>query len=245
MVSREMPNNLILRSLPPDAFAHLQRHLTPISLRERSVVHPLGEPISDVFFVETGMVSLILLSQGGGGIETGVVGAEGMVGALIALGSPRSPIQAAVQISGHAFKCSAAAFLDSYQTTPAMREQVNLSIAHTLLQAQQNALCHALHSVEARLCRWLLQTQDLVHSNVLNLTQEFLSNMLGVQRTSVSITAHALQQQGLIRYRRGHIQILNRPRIEECACECYSALSRKLLVMSHKAMQPGPAQMMR
>lgn len=238
-----MPNNGILRSLPPDELSRLQRHLTPIPLRVRSVLNTMSEPVRDVFFVESGMVSLILLARSGGAIETGVVSADGIVGALVCLGAGRSPVQAAVQMPGQAFKCATASFLECYQTMPSLRQQVNLSIAHLLLQAQQNALCHALHSVEARLCRWLLQAQDLAHSDVLDLTQEFLSNMLGVQRTSVSITAHALQQAGLVRYRRGHIQILDRPRLEECACECYRMLSGKLLATTDEAARLNPAPM--
>jgi len=97
-----------------------------------------------------------------------------------------------------------------------------------LLQAQQSAGCHAFHRVEARLCRWLLQAADTTESNTVNLTQEFLSHMLGVQRTSVTITAHALQKSGLIRYSRGKIEILDRHGIEECACECYAVLRREI-----------------
>jgi CRP-like cAMP-binding protein len=188
----------------------------------------MNEPIRDVYFVESGMVSLILLSIKGGGIETGAAGPADMVGAAVVLGCERSPIQAAVQLPGHAFKCSVLAFLDAYRSMPSLRDQVNISLGHILLQAQQNALCHALHTVEARLCRWMLQAQDMVHGKGLDFTQEFLSNMLGVQRTSVSITAHSLQQAGFIRYRRGRIEVLNREGLEESACECYRALYRKL-----------------
>ena len=92
------------------------------------------------------------------------------------------------------------------------------------MQAQQNAACHALHSVRNRLCRWLLQSQDMIGSDTFTLTQEFLSHMLGVRRTSVSIDAHALQEAGLIRYSRGNIKILNRNGLEDCACECYSII---------------------
>jgi CRP-like cAMP-binding protein len=240
-----MPNNRILRSLPPDEFALLQRRLTLTPLAQRSVLNAMSEPVRDVYFVESGVVSLMLLSRSGGAIETGVVGSEGMVGALVALGTPRSPVQAAVQIAGQAFRCPTAAFLDAYQSMPFLRELANLSVAHLLVQAQQNTFCHALHSVESRLCRWLLQAQDLVHDNVLNLTQEFLSTMLGVQRTSVSITAHALQQQGLIRYRRGHIEISDRRGLEESACECYRVLSGKLVAATDEAAQPHTAQMLR
>ncbi len=97
-----------------------------------------------------------------------------------------------------------------------------------LFQAQQSAACHAIHSVEARLCRWLLLSQDIIGSEHVTLTQEFLSHMLGVQRTSVSLSAHALQKSGLIKYSRGKIKIIDRKGIEECACECYPAIRARI-----------------
>jgi CRP-like cAMP-binding protein len=218
-----MPNNRRLRSLPTDEWATLQRCLASVPLHHRSILNAMDHPIREVYFVESGIVSLVRLAQSGGGIETGVVGPEGLVGGFIAMGHARSPVQAAVQIAGRAFKCSAASFLDAYESMRGLRALVNADIGNLLLQAQQNALCHAMHSIEARLCRRILQTQDLTGSKMIDLTQEFLSNMLGVQRTSVSIIAHTLQQSGLIRYRRGHIEILDRQRLEQHACKCYSA----------------------
>ena len=125
---------------------------------------------------------------------------------------------------GNGLTMPKARFVDAYHTHPQLRNLVNRYQAILLLQARQNAACHALHSIRSRLCRWLLQSQDTIGSATFILTQEFLSHMLGVRRTSVSIDAHALQQAGLIRYARGHITILDRDGLEECACECYSII---------------------
>jgi CRP-like cAMP-binding protein len=125
-------------------------------------------------------------------------------------------------MSGTALMMPKSRFVDAYHAH--LRNLINRFQAIILIQARQNAACHALHSVRSRLCRWLLQSQDMIGSETFTLTQEFLSHMLGVRRTTVSIEAHALQEAGLIRYRRGHINILNRDGIEDCACECYSVI---------------------
>jgi CRP-like cAMP-binding protein len=117
-----------------------------------------------------------------------------------------------------------APFVETYLKHPHLRNLVDRYQATLMAQAQQNAACHALHSVRSRLCRWLLQSQDMVGSDSFSLTQEFLSHMLGAPRNTVSVEAHAMQEAGVIRYRRGHITILNRDGLEDCACECYSVI---------------------
>ena len=107
---------------------------------------------------------------------------------------------------------------------PALRNLLDRYLGILMIQAQQNAACHALHSVRSRFCRWFLQSQDMIGRDTFDLTQEFLSHMLGVRRNTVSVEAHAVQEAGLIRYRRGHISILNRDGLEDCACECYSVI---------------------
>jgi CRP-like cAMP-binding protein len=129
-----------------------------------------------------------------------------------------------VQLDGAAVKMPKAKFVDAYRAHPHLRNLVDRYQAILLIQAQQNAACHALHSVRSRLCRWLLQSHDMIGSDTFNLTQDFLSHMLGVRRTTVSIEAHAVQEAGLIRYTRGQIKILNRGGVEDCACECYSVI---------------------
>jgi CRP-like cAMP-binding protein len=224
----EIPSNLILQGLPPDELARFLPRLTPVALEQHDVVQPVGAPIEHAFFVEAGLVSLLVVGRDGDAIETGVVGSEGVVGGVVVLNSSQSPLQATVQIAGRGLRAPIRTFLDMYRSSAAMRGLVHKHLGVLLLQAQQNAACHALHSVEARLCRWLLQAQDIVDSDVLDLTQEFLSHMLGVQRTSVSMIAHSLQNAGLIRYSRGKIHVLDRPGLERTSCECYRLIREQI-----------------
>jgi CRP-like cAMP-binding protein len=130
----------------------------------------------------------------------------------------------------------------AYLAHPHLRNLVDRYQSILMRQAQQNAACHALHSVRSRLCRWLLQCQDLIESETFSLSQEFLSHMLGVRRNTVSVEAHAVQEAGLIRYSRGHIKILNRDGLEDCACECYSVIrteTDKLMGPAKTASEPG------
>jgi CRP-like cAMP-binding protein len=131
---------------------------------------------------------------------------------------------------------------DAYHTHPHLRNLVDRYQSILLVQAQQNGACHALHSVRSRFCRWLLQSQDMIGSDTFTLTQEFLSHMLGVRRNTVSVEAHAVQEAGLIRYRRGNITILNRDGLEDCACECYSVIREetdKLMGPAKTPSEPG------
>jgi CRP-like cAMP-binding protein len=132
-----------------------------------------------------------------------------------------------VQLDGAAMKMSAGDFVSAYRANEQLRSLENKYQMALLMQAQQNAACYALHSVSSRLCRWLLQSQDTIDSKKLHLTQQFLSHMLGVRRNTVSVEAHILQKAGLIRYTRGHITILDRSGLEQCACECYAVIRAK------------------
>jgi CRP-like cAMP-binding protein len=125
---------------------------------------------------------------------------------------------------GAALKVAKATFVDAYNTHPNLQNLVDRYQAILLMQAQQNAACHALHSVRSRFCRWMLQSADMIGSNTFSLTQGFLSHMMGVRRTTVTVEAHSVAQAGLIQYRRGHITIINRDGLEECACECYTVI---------------------
>ena len=147
-----------------------------------------------------------------------------MAGASIGSDGSQSAGQATVQIAGSAWQIQSSKFLELYKASEPFRTLINKFQNVILLQAQQSAACHALHTVEARLCRWLLQSQDITETDMVPLTQEFLSHMLGVRRTSVSLCAHALQNAGLIAYSRGQIKILNRDGLKESACECYEVV---------------------
>ena len=180
-----------------------------------------------VYFPLAGMISLLSVTQSGDAIETGIVGADGVLGGSCALDGGNSFGQATVQLDAVALKMNASEFKAAYLDHPHLRALVNRYQMVLLMQAQQNAACHVLHTVNSRLCRWLLQSQDTVGSDKLYLTQEFLSHMLGVRRNTVSVEAHILQKAGLVRYARGHITILDRPGIKQCACECYAVIRAK------------------
>jgi CRP-like cAMP-binding protein len=216
--------NRLLRSLAPDELAALQPQLKPVELRRGDVLHQARAAIEHVYFPLSGMVSLLTVMQSGEAIETAIVGREGVVGASVADGNGHSFGQATVQIAGKALAIASRPFAEACRKSPNLRAFASRFQGVITMQAQQSAACHALHSVESRLCRWLLQSRDMTESNVVELTQEFLSHMLGVQRTSVSLSAHALAQAGLIEYRRGRITIRDRAGVEECACECYAVI---------------------
>jgi CRP-like cAMP-binding protein len=174
------------------------------------------------------MVSLLAVMRTGEQIETAVVGRDGVVGGSIGVDSGRSLGQATVQIPGSALQITSLEFLSLYKASESFRALINRFQALILVQAQQSAACHAVHTVDARLCRWLLQSQDTTESDVVPLTQEFLSHMLGVQRTSVTLAAQTLQKAGLIRYARGVITILDRAGLKESACECYDVIRQHM-----------------
>ena len=215
--------NRILRQLPLDELKSIEPGLSPIRLEPNVVLVRPGGALERVYFPLSGMISLLSVMQSGEAIETGIVGADGVVGG-------DAPInghvfgQMTVQMPGDAVVLSKARFVDAYHAQPRLRHLVDRYQSVLLAQAQQNAACHALHSVRSRLCRWMLQSQDLIGSPTFSLTQEFLSHMLGVRRNTVSVEAHSLQQAGLIRYGRGNITVVNRDGLEECACECYSVI---------------------
>ena len=222
-----MPENHILLSLPAEEYSRIVACSSPVKLQQHSVIHEAGAPIDHVYFLDSGMVSLLTAGRDGRAIETAVVGREGLVGSKVVLGSFQPNGQAMVQLSGQGLKTTTAQFLRCYRELPTLFDLVNRQVGLLLFQAEQNALCHALHSIEARFCRWVLQASDRLDSNMLELTQEACSQNLGVQRTSVSMVAHSLQLAGYIRTRRGKIEILDRARLEGSACECYEQVKQR------------------
>jgi len=221
-------HNGLLQRLSPGDLSRLRPQLKEITLERGAVLHEAGAPIEQVYFPTSGLVSILAVMQTGEAVETAVIGREGIVGGSVGSEGMRSFGQTMVQIPGSALRIGAKPFLKVLDASNGFRSLVNGFHSIVFLQAQQSAACHAFHGIEARLCRWLLQASDTVQSDTVNLTQEFLSHMLGVQRTSVTLTAHALQKSGLIKYSRGKIEIIDRRGVEECACECYAVLRREI-----------------
>jgi CRP-like cAMP-binding protein len=216
--------NRLLEWMGAGDFARLQPSLKKVAMTRGAVLHLAGEPIEHVYFPLSGMISVLALMRTGDAIETAIIGREGVIGAAVGANGAKSAGQAMVQIAGSALQVQRNNFTELYRASASFRALMNDYQTILLLQAQQSAACHAFHSVDARLSRWLLQSQDTTGSDIVPLTQEFLSHMLGVQRTSVSLAAHTLQKAGLVGYSRGVITILNREGLKDTACECYEVI---------------------
>ena len=220
-----MPNsNAILASLSPSDSAALRPHLKSIHLESKRVLFDSGDIIDSVYFPAGAVVSLVVGLSNGQTVEGAMVGKDGVVGAAAALDSKIALTQAIVQLAGDAFVCDAAVFK---RTAMQSEKLLSLLFRHeqaVYAQAQQSTACMAAHDVQSRLCRWLLRARDLSGSDTLNFTQEFLAEMLGVRRTSVTVDAHTLQNAGFIKYSRGKIQIIDVEGLHEGACECYETV---------------------
>src|SRR5476651_270987 len=216
--------NSILKHLSGKTLALIERHLHKMKLAQGLVLHEAGEAITNVYFPLSGMVSMLAVVKTGASIEAGVIGREGYVGGYLGARGWRPFGHAVMQMAGEVLRLNVRHFKKAYDVSDELRVLTNgyQSVVH--FQAQQTAACQALHQVEPRMCRWLLQAQDAVGSDTLNLTQEFLSHMLGVRRTSVSGSANKLQEEGLISYKRGIIQIIDRKGLEKSSCECHAAV---------------------
>ena len=216
--------NRLLSVLPAADLALLSPHLEDVHIEQGVILQEAGDPIQQVYFPLNGMISLLAVMREGNGVETATIGREGAVGVTAGLGSHRSPSRAVMQVEGDVSQISPAKFRAAVGRSDALRELVVRYNDVQLALVQQTAGCNALHHVEQRLCRWLLQTRDRCESDAVPLTQEFLSEMLGVQRTSVTAIARSLQSTGLIKYRRGRIDIIDREGIERKSCECYETV---------------------
>ena len=226
--SRRGRRNLLLAGLPAKDLALLTPYLKEVDLKQGVILQEQGERIEQVYFPHDGIISLLAVMRQGEAIETATIGYEGAVGSLAGLGPRRSLTRAVVQVAGTASRIAATRFRKAAEESEAVCNIVVRYGEMLLIQVQQTAACNALHAVEARLSRWLLQARDRLESNTIGLTHEFLSQMLGVRRTTVTVVAHTLQQAGLIRYHRGQIEILDRRGLEARACECYEAIRRQI-----------------
>jgi CRP-like cAMP-binding protein len=223
--------NLLINSLADSDRAQLHPHLKPVELKQQAILYEAGDTMDAVYFPTTAVISLVVTLSTGEAIEAAMVGRDGVVGAVAALDGKRSISRAIVQIGGSGLICEPDNLKSVAMQSPAL---LSLLIRHeqtVYAQAQQSAACNATHHVDARMARWLLRARDLSGGDALPFTQEFLAEMLGVRRTSVSVTAHTLQQAGLIRYKRGNIQITDLEGLQETACECYETIRKHYSVL--------------
>jgi CRP-like cAMP-binding protein len=216
--------NWILRSLPEDQRARIMSAVELVELPKKRLLYDIDQPIKDVYFIETGVSSILSLLQDGTAVETCTCGREGMVGLPLYLGAKTASTQAMQQIPGTAWRLSREAFLQELERGPALREMLGRLTQATMTLIAQNSACNRRHSVEERCVRWLLTSHDQMDQQPFELTHQFLSQMLGVRRATVTVTAGALQQAGLVSYHRGTITITNRQGLEDIVCECYKII---------------------
>jgi CRP-like cAMP-binding protein len=220
--------NRLLALLPAADFDLLAPDLEPITLDQDAVLSRAGSQIQYVLFPESGAISLMIDMANGETVATAVIGREGGLGLLSVLGPSPAAITAIVRAAGTGLRISAARFHAAVSRSPAIRHAVQVHVRVMFVQLQLGAACNALHPVEARMARWLLHLRDHVDQDVLPLTQETLSQMLGVRRTTVTLLMRNLRASGAIRSdRRGQIEI-DRPRLEAAACECHGNMRRDI-----------------
>ena len=220
--------NRLLAALSVQDQALLQAYLADVTLEVGTLLQEAGRPIEQVYFPQSGMVSLLAVMTNGQAIETATVGNEGAVGAMSGFGTRLGFTRAVVQAPLTASRMSSKDFRTAIQASDGLRQLMVAYNEVLLAQVQQTAACNALHAIESRLARWLLQTRDRTDHDVLPLTQEFLSQMLGVQRTTVNLALRQLQRAGVVRHRRGKVEITDRNGLEEVACECYAIVRDQL-----------------
>ena len=218
--------NLILQALPEPEYSLLQPHLEYVEVAMHQVLQDPGQKIEYGYFVNSGLVSLMVVTSDARSVEVGMVGKEGFVGAPLALGPRDSSQRALIHIKGSAFRAKSAALRSVLPEAPVLRERIHRYVLLQSLQVAQLAACNRLHEVEQRLARWLLMTHDRAPGDSLPITHDLLAQMLGSGRPSVTLAAGMLQRSGVIGYTRGQVTILDRNALERSACECYSAICR-------------------
>jgi CRP-like cAMP-binding protein len=216
--------NGILLDVPEDEYALLRPHLEPVELPQRRILFEPTEKIDFAYFPNDGMTSLVIAVRDGRSVEVGMVGREGMVGTPLVAGMRSGPCRAIMQIAGSGLRIRSEVLQDALLDAPHLRMSLNRYALCQGLEVAQIAACNRLHEIEQRLARWLLMCQDRVDSPFLPLTQEFLAEMLGTGRPTVSLASGMLQRAGLIEKVRGTVRILNRKQLESTACECYGMI---------------------
>ena len=213
--------NCLLSSLPEIEYQRLEPYLTSVKLPLSTILYEVSEKIETVYFPQTALISLVSTLKNGATTEISLIGGTGIVGLPVCLGSGYSKNRAIVQVAGGAFKISAQVFKQEFDRGGELQKSILNYTETRLNEVAQLAICNVHHTIEQRLARWLLMVQDLIQSDEMFLTQEFIGNMLGVQRSGVTIAAGILQQAGSISYVRGKIRIKSRENLENVACECY------------------------
>lgn len=214
-------DNRLLARLPADEYQRLLPDLEPVTLSLGEIIRESRRPQEYVYFPTTCIVSFLYTMEEGSTVEVGLTGNDGVVGVALFLGGDYPPYRAIVQSAGAAFRMKAKVMQEEFARGGGFQRVLLRYTQALITQISQTAACNRLHSMEKRLCRWLLLCHDRVPSDEILMTQEFIANMLGGRRESVTVAAGHLQDAGFVQYSRGHIRILDRKGVEESACECY------------------------
>jgi CRP-like cAMP-binding protein len=220
-------SNRILNALPAEEYERLSPHLERVTLQLRQVLYHPEQPITHVFFPESGTVSVVSVFEDGSSVEVGMVGNEGMFGVNVFMGSVSTPLEAVVQLPGEGYRMRADVLRDEFKRCGSLQDMLLRYTQAFITQVAQNAACNRAHHVEGQVAKWLLMCQDRSDSPELELTQEFISTMLGVRRPGVTETAGLLRDKGLIDYVRGRITITDREGLEAVTCECYQLVKKE------------------
>jgi len=227
------PRNHFLASLPPTEFERIANKLVYVDMPQGMLLSEPDEPIAYLYFPEHGLISTNATTPAGESIEVGMIGREGFSGVAALLGQPEMQHTVVVQTPGDGYRLRSSLMLEELRQSPVLRAMVDNFLYVQMVTATQSVLCARLHGLQQRLARWLLTAADRSETENLQLTQEYMARMLGSRRSTVTVTAQALQEAGMIEYRRGRVTIVDRPKFETAACECYS-----IVKASHDRLVP-------
>jgi CRP-like cAMP-binding protein len=222
-------DNRLLDALSAAELKRIRPHLEPVAMRLGEVVYESGREMKHVFLPTNCIVSLLYVLENGASAEIAVVGNEGVIGVSIFMGGESTPSRGVVQTSGTAYRLPAQVMRDEFKRGGGMQHLMLRYTQSLIAQMSQTAVCNRHHSVDQQLCRWLLLSLDRLDVLELKMTQELIASMLGVRREGVTEAAGKLQKAGVISYSRGHIKVLDRPRLEGMSCECYSVVRRETM----------------
>jgi CRP-like cAMP-binding protein len=225
--------NRLLRALPADALGRLSPYLEYMELPLGEVIHESGDVLRHVYFPVDCIVSLLYVLADGSSAEIAIVGNDGLIGIALFMGGETTPNRAIVQSAGGVYRLLGQRLKDEFYRNDALHDLFLRYIQALITQMAQTAVCNRHHSVDQQLCRWLLLSLDRLSSNELNMTQELIANMLGVRREGVTEAAGKLQRLGVIHYQRGHIAVLDRPKLQALCCECYAVVKKETDRLMH------------
>ena len=221
---RDARANRLLDKLPDEDYTRLSPSFEFVNLTLGEILYHSGYEMAYLYFPTTAIVSLLYTTESGATAEMGMTGRCGVLGIALFMGGKTTPNQAVVQIAGGAFRIKAKVIQDEFERGGAMQHVLLRYTQSLITHISQTAVCNRLHTFEQRLCRWLLYSHDCLQTDEIILTQEIISHLLGVRREGVTVAAGRLQEAGVISYVRGHIRILDRQKLENCACECYAVV---------------------